>query len=209
MQKTPIYMPENHMEKLYSSDNFLVRYVHINRLDSLVKEMPNKKGLRVLDAGCGEGHLLKKMSDNNPDNDYHGIDLTKEALNEATKRCPKAKFINSDLGQIDFEDDFFDFIVCTETLEHVDEYQKVIDEFKRVLKPGGYMVLTFPNEVLWTISRFLLGRRPIRVVDHINFFTPSRMRKIVNLPVKKQKGLPFGWPFFMSLGQMMKFVNKD
>ncbi len=198
-------MPENHMEKLYNSDNFLVRYVHINRLDNLAGIMPKVDGLRVLDAGCGEGQLLKKMFQKNTKNKYYGIDLTQEALDQATKRCPEAKFINSDLSKISFEDDFFDFIVCTETLEHVDEYKKVIDELKRVLKPGGHLVLTFPNEILWTISRFLLGRRPIRVVDHVNFFTPTKMKKIVDLPIKKQKSLPFGWPFFLSLGHLIKF----
>ncbi|MBT6691709.1 class I SAM-dependent methyltransferase [Candidatus Parcubacteria bacterium] len=205
MQKTPLYMPENHMEKLYSADNFFVRYVHLNRLDNIVKTMPSQDGMKVLDAGCGEGHLLEKLYNRNKSNRYYGIDLTQEALDMATRRCPDTHFIKADLSKLDFEDNFFDFITCTETLEHVDEYQAVLAEFKRVLKPGGLLVVTFPNEVLWTISRFLLGRRPIRVVDHINFFTPRRMSREVDLQVLKKRGLPFSFPFFMSLGCLVKF----
>jgi methionine biosynthesis protein MetW len=198
-------MPENHMEKLYSADNFFVKYVHLNRLDNIVKFMPKQSGLKVLDAGCGEGHLLKKLYNKNKDNSYHGIDLTQEALDMATARCPDMSFIRADLSKIDFDDDTFDFIACTETLEHVDDYQDVLAEFKRVLKPGGVLVITFPNEVLWTISRFLLGRRPIRVVDHINFFTPGKISKKVRLKLIKKRGLPFRLPFFMSLGGLSVF----
>lgn len=205
MQTTPLYMPEDHMDDLYNSNNFLVRYVHLNRLKNIVKTMPEKEALNVLDAGCGEGHLLQLLEEKNKNNNYYGIDLTSEALKRARERCPRAKFIQGDLSKIDMPDNFFDFIVCTETLEHVDTYQEAINEFKRILKPGGYIVLTFPNEFWWTVSRFLLGRRPIRVPDHINFFSPKKMIKYVALAVEKNMGLPFSWPFWISLGQLIKF----
>ena len=193
------------MEKLYSADNFFVRYVHLNRLDNIVKFMPKQDGLKVLDAGCGEGHLLKRLHNKSSNNSYYGIDLTQEALDKAVERCPNMNFIKADLSKIDFEDNTFDFITCTETLEHVDDYKDVLAEFKRILKPGGLLVITFPNEVLWTISRFLLGRRPIRVVDHINFFTPRRMSNEVDLKLIKKRGLPFSLPFFVSLGGLSVF----
>jgi len=205
MQTTPLYMPEDHMDDLYNSNNFLVKYVHLNRLENIVKTMPNKDGLNVLDAGCGEGHLLELLIKKNSNNNYYGIDLTAEALKKAKERCPKAKFVQADLSNIDIEDNFFDFIVCTETLEHVDAYQDVINEFKRILKPGGYLVITFPNEFWWTVSRFLLGRRPIKVPDHINSFSPNSMKKYVNLFSEKDMGLPFAWSFWISLGHLIKF----
>ena len=208
MQTTPLHMPEDHMDELYNSKNFLVKYVHRNRLKNLVKTLPNEDGLKVLDAGCGEGHLLELLIKRNKNNIYYGIDLTPEALKKAKERCPDVRFIEGDLSKIDIEDSFFDFIICTETLEHVDAYQKVINEFKRLLKPGGYLVITFPNEFWWTVSRFLLGRRPIKVPDHINSFSPGSMQKYVSLPLVKSMGLPFSWSFWVSLGQLMKFKKK-
>jgi len=205
MQTTPLYMPKDHMDDLYNSDNFLVRYVHLNRLKNIVKTMPNQDNLNILDAGCGEGHLLQMLEKKNQHNNYYGIDLTSEALARARERCPKMNFIQADLSKIEIENNFFDFIVCTETLEHVDAYQDVINEFKRILKPGGQLVITFPNEFWWTVSRFLLGRRPIRVPDHINFFSPKKIKSYVNLSVEKSLGLPFSWPFWLSLGQLIKF----
>jgi len=188
MQTTPLYMPKDHMDELYNSDNFLVRYVHRNRLDNIVKTMPKQDNLKVLDAGCGEGHLLELLENKNKNNSYYGIDLTSEALARAKERCPNMTFIQADLSKIDIEDNFFDFIVCTETLEHVDTYQEVINEFKRILKPGGYLVITFPNEFWWTVSRFLLGRRPIRVPDHINFFSPKKNEILCRLSNREKHG---------------------
>ena len=82
MQTTKLYMPEDHMDELYNAKNFLVRYVHNNRLQNIINQLPiNKQNqLYILDAGCGEGHLLEKLIQQNPHNFYYGADLTELAL---------------------------------------------------------------------------------------------------------------------------------
>jgi 2-polyprenyl-3-methyl-5-hydroxy-6-metoxy-1,4-benzoquinol methylase len=175
MQTTKLYMPEDHMDELYNSKNFLVRYVHNNRLQNIINQFPQDSGLQVLDAGCGEGHLLERLTKKYPNNKYYGADLTTIALQQAKLRLPQGNFLLTDLGKIDLPNSFFDVIVCTETIEHIDDYQSVIKELIRLLKPNGVLILTFPNEFWWTVSRFLLGRRPIKVVDHINFFTIKKI----------------------------------
>ncbi len=201
-------MPEDHMDKLYNAGNFLVRYVHNNRLQNITNQLPNESELSVLDAGCGEGHLLEKLAKKNPQNIHYGADLTELALDKARQRCPKAKYLLTDLSKIDLPDNYFNIIVCTETIEHIDDYQGVLKEFKRLLKPGGILIMTFPNEFWWTVSRLLLGRRPIRVIDHVNFFTIKKMKLLIDLPMLKSFGLPWHWPFFISLGGLVKF-KKD
>ena len=79
-------MPEDHMDEIYNSDNPLVRFVHVSRLDAIVKKLPNKDNLKILDAGCGEGHLLQKMHKKHKKNKYFGIDITDAALKKARKR---------------------------------------------------------------------------------------------------------------------------
>jgi hypothetical protein len=74
-----------------------------------------------------------------------------------------------------------------------------------VLKKDGYLIITFPNETLWTISRFFLGRRPIKVPDHVASFTPRKMKKLVKLKLVKKINLPFRLLFFVSLGSLLKF----
>ena len=205
MPADKIYMPEDHMEELYNSKNFLVRFVHRQRLAAIVKNMPAGGGWKILDAGCGEGHLLEKMGHKNSYNHYYGLDLTTIALDKARQRCPGAQFKAGQIKQMDWEDNFFDFISCTETLEHIKEYPASLQELKRVLKPGGKLLITFPNEFWWTVARLVLGRRPIKVVDHFNAFSPGRMTDYVRLKNVSQMGLPFHLPFLISLGYLMVF----
>lgn len=200
-----LFMPEDHMDELYNSGNPLVRFVHRQRLRVIANLLPATDGLRVLDAGCGEGHLTQQMQRRRPGGAYFGADATTVALDKARARCPFGTFHLVELSALDFADEFFDVIVATEVLEHVIHYEAVIGELKRVLKPGGLLIVTFPNEVLWTISRFVLRRRPVKIVDHVNSFSPQWMARLVGLPVVRQINLPFRLPFSISLGALMCF----
>jgi SAM-dependent methyltransferase len=204
-QKARIVMPEDHMEALYTSRNPLVRFVHTIRLDTIVRLLPAGDALRILDAGCGEGHLIERMRKARPDAAFFGIDITDVALKKARQRCPFATFRNVDIAATGFKPASFDVITCTEVIEHVPGYGRVLREFARLLKPGGTLIITFPNETLWTVARFLLGRRPVRVPDHINAFSPGKMRKAVPLGYVLKRNLPFRLPFFLSLTCVMMF----
>lgn len=200
-----LYMPENHMDKLYNSANPMVRYVHRGRLNKIISSLPQKNHLKILDAGCGEGHLIEKMHSANNTHQYFGADITAGALKKARIRCPYATLRQTDLSDMVFDDNYFDVVVCTETIEHIPEYRDVFNEFKRVLRNGGELIITFPNEIPWTIARFFLGRRPIKVSDHINSFYPWTIRQAINLEFVSLKKLPFNLPLFLSLGSIMKF----
>lgn len=200
-----IFMPEDHMDKLYTSRNPLVKFTHTSRLDQIVKNIPQKNGLKVLDAGCGEGHLIERLHLKNKMNTYFGIDFVEVSLRKAKRRCPDSTFIRMNLAKIGFDDEFFDLIVCSNVLEHIPAYEVVIEELIRLLKKDGYLIITFPNEILWTISRFFLGRRPIKVPDHVNAFNPRIMKSLINLKLISVSSLPLKLPLFLSLGWLMKF----
>ncbi len=200
-----LYMPDDNMESLYTSPNPLVRFVHVQRLEKIVEELPTGEKLNILDAGCGEGHLLQMMHARFPAYTYYGADIMENALVKCRERAPFATCKKTDLDKLPFHDGFFDVIVCTEVLEHVFEYQQVLKEFSRVLKAGGTMIITHPNETNWTISRFLLGRRPIKVPDHVNAFSPRAFSLSVGMTQEKQLNLPFGLPFMLSLTCLHKF----
>ena len=200
-----LYMPVDHMEELYDSKNPLVRFAHTQRLGVIVREIPFQNGRRVLDAGCGEGHLLERIHQADPAGRFYGVDITEVALQRARERCPWAELVRNNLVQTGFPDAFFDAVVSTEVLEHVFEYRRVLQELNRILKPGGILILTFPNEFLWTVSRFFLRRRPVRVPDHVNSFQPNTLRSQVGMPLEKQINLPFWLPFSLSLTCLMKF----
>ncbi|MEA2053584.1 MAG: class I SAM-dependent methyltransferase [Candidatus Thermoplasmatota archaeon] len=200
-----IFMPEGHMDQLYYSKNTIVRFAHNSRLNSITNEVPGKDKLKILDAGCGEGHLIERLYRKNKNNFYYGIDITKIAIQKAKDRCPYATVKLCDLSKINFDDGFFDVVICTEVLEHIYNYHIAITELKRVLRPEGLFIVTFPNEFLLTVGRFFLRRKPIKVPDHVNSFTPNKMIDAVSLDVIKKKNLPFNFPFFISLYGLIKF----
>ena len=193
------------MENLYASANPLVRFFFLGRLDAIAKALPHREKLRVLDAGCGEGHLVEVMQNMHPSHSYTGVDITSVALAKTRKRCPKAKFQKADLTQLPYKNASFDVVVCTEVIEHIGAYKKLIEELKRVLKRGGLLVMTFPNEFNLTIARFFLGRRPVKVPDHVNSFKPRAMRRDVGLEYLGGRNLPFPLPFFMSFVALQRF----
>lgn len=204
-----VFMPNKHMDNLYKSKNILINYFLNLRLNIINNFIPKNKKLKILDAGCGEGHLIKILCENNINNQYYGIDITKIALKDAIKRNPLATILYQDITDIKFNNDYFDFIICSDVIEHVIYYNDGLNELKRVVKNNGYIILCIPNEILLTIFRFFLGRNPIKVPDHVNSFTPYKLKKILNLEIKNKINLPFKiLPFFLSMGSIIIFKNE-
>jgi 2-polyprenyl-3-methyl-5-hydroxy-6-metoxy-1,4-benzoquinol methylase len=75
-----LVMPKDHMDQLYNSRNPLVKFVHRQRLDAIAALVPTGGGLKVLDAGCGEGHLIQRLHESCVSSLYYGVDLTSVAL---------------------------------------------------------------------------------------------------------------------------------
>ena len=104
---------------------------------SICSELRHAKG-EVLDVGCGSSPYRFLLSTERTR--YTGLDIVD---------ADKFDFRNSDIVAFDgmhipFPDASFDVVLCTEELEHVQHYQVLIDEMRRVLKPGGRLIVTVP-----------------------------------------------------------------
>jgi SAM-dependent methyltransferase len=102
-----------------------------------------KSDVRILDAGCGVTFfpffLNQRFTITCVDQDDY-VSMFK-AINK--KQNTSVEFIRSSLNSLPFPDNSFDVLYCISVLEHTDNYNKILDEFKRVLKPGGLLVVTF------------------------------------------------------------------
>lgn len=101
------------------------------------KYLPQFQG-NVLDIGCGQSPY--KFLLNNDTTRYFGIDII-EANNFGYNNPDITPF---DGKNIPFEDEKFDAVICTEVLEHVQEFQYLIDEMHRTTKKGATMLVTVP-----------------------------------------------------------------
>ena len=109
-------------------------------LDKYINELNNKK---ILDIGCGHGHLLKYLSGRGAKT--YGVDISDVALKVAGHNSPKSKLVTGEGGKLPFNDNFFDYIICIETAEHFLNIQKAFNEMYRVIKKGGVLILSNPN----------------------------------------------------------------
>ena len=106
----------------------------------------NLKGKRILDAGCGYGELLVEIAKSYPDSHLYGVDLVDVRIKEVSEKSGKITIKKGDIQEkIPFEDNYFDLVFCTETLEHLKSPDHCLQEIIRVLKKAGFIVLTMPN----------------------------------------------------------------
>jgi ubiquinone/menaquinone biosynthesis C-methylase UbiE len=118
----------------------------INQREEIAKKYLNDCKM-VLDLGCGPGIFLDI---------FHGktvIGLEKNK--EKIKKISKGLLINADATNLPFKNGVFDGVLCTEVLEHIKNYKKVIYEISRVTKPGGKVLITTPNKKYEFYKNFL------------------------------------------------------
>lgn len=108
-------------------------------------------GGRVLDAACGEGYGSALLAAQAAQVD--GVDLSAEAVAHARRRYAGLNglaFHEADVTRLPFEDDAFDRVVSFETLEHLEAQDAMLAEFRRVLKPGGLLLISSPDKAVYT-----------------------------------------------------------
>jgi len=101
------------------------------------------EGEKVLDLGCGNGRWFKLFQKKKID--YVGVDFSEELIKVAKRNYPQAKFQTADILKLPFPDNCFDKIYSIAVLHHIPSEElrlKSLKEAKRVLKPGGILILT-------------------------------------------------------------------
>ena len=115
---------------------------HASRIDWVVKRfgLDQIAGKRVVDVGAGKGNYFKRM---NPDNYFVGLDGAKIQ----GKLCPFLSLrvdLNQPFAHLFDNEEKFDWLICSETLEHVASIDNVLLEMKKILKENHYAIFTIP-----------------------------------------------------------------
>jgi len=104
-----------------------------------------ERPLHVLDVGCGPGQTLDGFSRRQLR--VHGIDVSPEMIAAASRRHPEDEYHVGDATALPFADASMDVTLCLGVLEYVPEPQQVLMELRRVLRPGGRLIVSFPNRM--------------------------------------------------------------
>lgn len=137
-----------------TKEEIVKKYNVLNQRRGLGKEFNKRvislagdlRGKKILDAGCGYGELLVEIAKNYPDSHLYGVDLVDIRIKEVSEKSGKIAIKKGDIQEkIPFEDNYFDLVFCTETLEHLKNPDHCLQEIIRVLKKTGFIVVTVPN----------------------------------------------------------------
>ena len=143
---------ENYSEHLYTGFlGFMMRYCH-NTLENFSTN--KKKFNKILEIGAGvEPHdkYIKHDYD-----EYHILETSDFAIKKLSNN---EKFIihKYDGKNLPFKGEFFDRVVMSHTLEHIDESENFIQEVMKIIKPGGVLSISLPTDpgLIWRLARFV------------------------------------------------------
>jgi 2-polyprenyl-3-methyl-5-hydroxy-6-metoxy-1,4-benzoquinol methylase len=96
----------------------------------------------ILDMGCGAGWFANQLANLGP---TMGIDLCDEAISQARSMFPEVTFKAGNVFEMDLPEHHFDIVVSQEVIAHVPDQRGYLERAAKVLKPGGYLIVTTPN----------------------------------------------------------------
>jgi 2-polyprenyl-3-methyl-5-hydroxy-6-metoxy-1,4-benzoquinol methylase len=140
-------------------------------------------GARVLDVGCGEGRFAVELA--NAGARVVGVDVAQEPLRRARERHPQLDLrLTPPLGEWELEDASFDVVWAGEVIEHVAYTAAWLSEARRVLRPGGSLLLSTPaHEPLVLMRMALSGRAFARHFDprgdHLRFYSRTTLAQLL------------------------------
>lgn len=131
---------------------------------------------RLLDVGCGQGALLKRM--NRLGWRCWGIDVSPHAVAETQRNVPEATVFLSDLAHLSTQQSF-DVIVMSHVLEHLPKPVDGLRQCHRLLSPGGKLVLSIPNLGSFEARRFGRAWMGLEVPRHLFHFREPVIRRLL------------------------------
>ena len=116
----------------------------INRAERLLQHIDFKEGDKFLEIGCGNGSACKQIA---KDHKFSviGVDVDPDQIKNAKKDIEKLnniKFFVADATNLDFNENEFDIIYSSGVLHHINNWNMVLKEINRILKPKGYYIFT-------------------------------------------------------------------
>jgi 2-polyprenyl-3-methyl-5-hydroxy-6-metoxy-1,4-benzoquinol methylase len=144
----------------------------------------------ILDAGCGEGSLLKALLETHPNARGSGLEVSPQATALARQVVPGATFITGDITAVDIEQRF-DLVVSADVVEHIEDDRAAIQAMVDLTAPGGRVII---STLQGTMRNFE------RQVGHVRNYAPDELQdKMRDAGLKIEKVVEWGWPFYSPL----------
>jgi SAM-dependent methyltransferase len=137
------------LETLYNSRNPTRRWLHCTRRDWIIgriRDCASERPGRALETGFGAGVYLPVLAESY--REVVAADLDQAHLDHAQpllSQYPNLRLVIDDITRSQLPEASFDLVLCSEVLEHIPDAARVIDGLRRLLAPGGILILSTPQ----------------------------------------------------------------
>jgi len=196
----------NEFRRFYEEEGRFIRSDETNpdvvvRFKHMIFPILPRKSKKILDAGCGDGYLVSQLRKRGFD--AFGIDISRTRINHAIKKYGKFYEIGS-VYNLKFKEGTFDTVIASEVIEHLEQPDNAIEEFKRVSKK--FIIFTFPYKEKLVLEACPHCLKRFYRSGHIQYFDWNRIAKMMErhdlkiLKVKKVAYYPFiNFPLLIAL----------
>jgi ubiquinone/menaquinone biosynthesis C-methylase UbiE len=184
-------------------DVFWARYVN-KTIPVLQRVADVASGERVLDLACGTGTFERRVLTDVPDATLVGVDLASSMVERARAKLggqPGVRFEQADVHALPFEDDAFDVAVCANTFHYFTHPEEVLAEARRVLRPGGRLVVLDWCRDFWT-CRVMDAVLPLIDPAYQHCYTLDEMQALLDAAGFSTQR-PFRYRFDLIWGMMV------
>ncbi len=168
-------MPE---EKFYEqkdhTNNYLIPYFE--------KHISNFKDLKVLEVGCAEAGLMDRLSELGFE--VTGIEIDPERAKIANEKNPNLKIIVGDISAQDTPQKIgekFDLVIMREVIEHVPDKERAFKNLSELVKPEGYLYVSFPPKYSAFAGHQQVGLSPLKAIPWVHLLPKSILNPLVKL----------------------------
>jgi ubiquinone/menaquinone biosynthesis C-methylase UbiE len=139
----------------YATRNPVARWLMCGFLNAVSDLYLKQRPIRVLEVGCGEGHLAQHLFNvaHTPEA-FHACDLSLSGLAQGLDE--RIHFSEASIYALPFESKSFDLVVCCEVLEHLESPDRGLAEICRV--SSNRVIVSTPREPLWRVLNMLRGK---------------------------------------------------
>lgn len=185
-------------------NNLLQSIWHRQKWFVLQKIIGAKKFKQILDVGCASGTFTNQLAQLFPQAKIYGVDVYDSAIKFAQKKYPQLNFIQADAHQLPFKGNYFDLIICYETIEHVADPLLVLRQMRRVLKKDGIAILAMDSgnlmfRIIWWFWEKTRGR--VWEGAHLHPFHHDHLEKVI-----RKSGFKIQQKRFSHLGMEVLFI---
>ncbi len=140
----------SYSERLLQQGNTLTRLAHQSRFSAVLDAISGTQYTQALDYGCGDGWLLRMAYERGIVQSGFGVDVDPHMLSECHHNFADIagfQFCHTDEIAARILPQSCDLFICTETLEHVENTESVLEQILPYCKPGARMVISVPVEI--------------------------------------------------------------